>query len=127
MKKVTIIKANGDKVSFEIKKLENSLRRSGASDATVERIGKEISNTLFEGMHTKKIYKKAFALLKKEAHPQAARYHLKKGIQELGPSGFPFEKYLSEILEYEGYKVQVGQIVKGDCVNHEIDVIMQMK
>lgn len=120
-----IIKANGDKVPFEIKKLENSLRRSGASDATVKRIAKEIYSTLYEGMHTKEIYKKAFALLKKEARPQAARYHLKKSIQQLGPSGFPFEKYLSEILKFEGYKVQTDIVIAGDCVNHEIDVIAE--
>jgi ATP cone domain-containing protein/AF1548-like protein len=120
-----IKKANGDKVPFEIKKLENSLRRSGASDATAERISKEISKTLYEGMPTKEIYRKAFALLKKEEHPQAARYHLKRGIQQLGPSGFPFEKYLSEILKFEGYKVQTDIMVAGDCVNHEIDVIAE--
>jgi len=44
---------------------------------------------------------------------------------ELGPSGFPFEKYVSEILKYEGYKVLVGQIVQGHCVQHEVDVIAQ--
>lgn len=120
-----IIKANGDRVPFELKKLENSLRRSGASDETVNRIAKEISETLYEGMHTKEIYKKAFALLKKEARPQAARYHLKRGIQELGPSGFPFEKYLSEILKFEGYEVQTDKVLAGECVNHEIDVIAE--
>ena len=42
---------------------------------------------------------------------------------ELGPSGFPFEKYVSEILKYEGYGVQVGQMVQGHCVKHEVDII----
>ena len=125
MKRFQIIKANGEKVSFEVKKLENSLRRSGASDEAVERIAKEISSSLFEGIHTQEIYRKAFSLLKKEEHPQAAKYHLKKGIQQLGPSGFPFEKYLSEILKSEGYKVQTGIIVAGQCVNHEIDIIAE--
>ena len=44
---------------------------------------------------------------------------------ELGPSGFPFEKYLSEILAHKGYKVQVGKIVEGKCVKHEVDVIAE--
>jgi hypothetical protein len=125
MNQINIIKANGEKVPFDIKKLEASLKRSGASDKIVGRITKKISNTLYEGMHTKEIYKKAFKLLKKGEPSQAARYHLKKGIMELGPSGFPFEKYLSEILKFEGYKVKVGQIVAGHCVNHEIDVIAE--
>ena len=76
-------------------------------------------------MTTKEIYKKAFKLLKRGEPSHAARYHLKKGIMELGPSGFPFEKYLSEILKHEGYRVKTNQIVEGACVNHEIDIIAE--
>src|SRR5690606_6702976 len=38
-------------------------------------------------------------------------------------SGYPFEKYVGEILKHEGYKTRVGQIVQGHCVQHEVDVI----
>lgn len=122
---INIIKASGDRVPFDAQKLRNSLRRSGASNASVEGIVEAISNELFEGMTTKEIYKKAFTLLKKDNRPHAGRYHLKKGIQQLGPSGFPFEKYLSEILKWEGYQVRTDEIVAGKCVNHEIDIIAQ--
>jgi hypothetical protein len=44
---------------------------------------------------------------------------------ELGPSGFPFEKYFGEILKYQGYKIRVGVMVEGHCVKHEIDVIAE--
>jgi len=125
MKKYNIIKSNGESVRFEINKLKKSLRKSGASHITTNHIAKEISNSLYEGIHTKEIYKKAFALLKQESNPLAARYHLKQGILQLGPSGFPFEKYLSEILNSEGYKVETDIIVAGDCVNHEIDIIAE--
>ncbi len=125
MNLIKIIKANGEKVPFDVEKLKTSLKRAGATEKIVEQITTEISNSLFEGMHTKEIYKKAFALLKKGDRSQAARYHLKKGIQQLGPSGFPFEKYLSEILKSEGYKVKTGQIIAGQCVSHEIDVIAE--
>jgi hypothetical protein len=42
---------------------------------------------------------------------------------EMGPTGFPFEMYVSKILEAQGYKTQVNQIMLGKCVNHEVDVI----
>lgn len=125
MKEVNIIKANGDRVPFDAQKLRNSLRRSGASNASVDNIVQTISNELFTGISTKEIYKKAFALLKKNNRTHAGRYHLKKGIQQLGPSGFPFEKYVSEILKWEGYRVQTDQVVAGQCVNHEIDIIAE--
>ena len=44
---------------------------------------------------------------------------------ELGPSGYPFEKYIAAILYHQGYMVKVGEIIKGKCVNHEIDVIAE--
>lgn len=44
---------------------------------------------------------------------------------ELGPSGFPFEKFVGRILEREGFDAKVGVIVQGNCVQHEVDVIAQ--
>jgi hypothetical protein len=76
-------------------------------------------------MSTKLIYKRAHKLLSKSSRPIAGRYHLKSGIMELGPSGFPFETYLSEILKHQSYQVQVGKIVEGKCVRHEVDVIAE--
>ena len=42
---------------------------------------------------------------------------------DLGPSGFPFEKFIGEVLKQQEFNVEVGVIVKGRCVNHEVDVI----
>jgi len=44
---------------------------------------------------------------------------------ELGPSGFPFEKFVGKLFKFEGYKTEVGVIVQGNCVQHEVDVIAQ--
>lgn len=123
--KTKIRKASGEIVDFNEGKLQRSLKRSGANVNSIASIIKEISNNLYEGISTKEIYKKAFAMLRKQSHPTAARYKLKQAIYELGPSGFPFEKFVAEILKQEGYKTRVGVIVNGHCVNHEVDVIAQ--
>lgn len=112
-------------VPFSSEKLRISLQRAGADEHTIDGILKAVQSELYEGISTKKIYQIAFNLLKKNAGHLAAKYHLKRGIMELGPSGYPFEKYISEILRYQGYDVKVGQIVKGKCVNHEVDVIAE--
>lgn len=44
---------------------------------------------------------------------------------ELGPTGYPFEKFVGKILEMEGFSTNVGVIVQGNCVQHEVDVIAQ--
>jgi hypothetical protein len=121
----TIIKATGESEAFQKDKLLQSLMRAGASTVLAEKVASEVAKGLRNGMSTKHIYKKAHELLRRAARPVAGRYHLKSGIMELGPSGFPFELYVSEILKQNAFVVQVGQIVEGHCVNHEVDVIAQ--
>lgn len=122
---INITKASGLKVPFNKGKLKQSLLRSGANSEQADEVIAEILEMLVEGMSTRKIYKTAFRLLRNVSRPMAARYKLKHAIMELGPSGFPFEQFVAELLKHKGYKTQVGIIVKGHCVNHEIDVIAE--
>jgi len=121
-----ITKASGEIVKFSEEKLRSSLQHAGASNEQINSIIDEISVKLHEGISTKTIYKLAFNLLKGSSRHIAAKYHLKQAIMELGPSGYPFEKYVGEILRYQGYGIKVGEIVQGQCVQHEIDVIAQI-
>ena len=41
----------------------------------------------------------------------------------MGPTGFPFEVFVGKIFETMGYEVETGVIVKGKCIQHEVDVI----
>ncbi len=123
-KNIEIIKMTGEKAMFDSSKLKHSLERSGATDVVIQKVVNEVVASLYNGITTKEIYKKAFGLLRKTSPPStAARYKLKNAIMELGPTGFPFEKFVGAILSYEGFQTQVGVIVKGHCVNHEVDVI----
>lgn len=120
---IDIVKSSGEKVKFSIEKLRNSLRKSGAKDDVVEHIIGVVRNELYQGISTKEIYNRAFSLLKKKNSYLASKYKLKKAIYELGPTGFPFERFVAAILEHSDYKVEVGEIIHGLCVKHEIDVI----
>lgn len=125
MNNIEIIKASGEKAIFQISKLIASLRKAGASKELANNIAESIKGELYAGMTTKKIYKKAFTQLRKHSRPTAARYKLKKAIMELGESGYPFEKFVGALLAAEGFKTQVGIIVQGNCVTHEVDVIAE--
>ena len=125
MKSIQIIKASGESTHFQTEKLIASLRKAGASENLIADIAKEIEGAVFEGMTTNEIYKKAFAKLKKHSRPVAARYKLKKAIMELGETGYPFEKFVAALLASEGFEVEVGVILQGHCVKHEVDVIAQ--
>lgn len=119
---VDIIKADGSVEPFKEEKLETSLRKAGASKGEVSSILSRIEKDLFEGISTDEIYRKAFQYLRDEELPTAARYSLRRALFGLGPTGFPFEDFLSRIFEHEGYTVQVGSTIDGKCVPHEIDI-----
>lgn len=125
-KEVLVTKASGEMVKFSETKLRSSMQRTGATNEQINRIIDEISDKLYAGISTKKIYRMAFNLLRESSKYLAARYHLKRAIMELGPSGYPFEKFVAAILHQQGYRIEVGQIVQGKCVKHEIDVIAEM-
>jgi ATP cone domain/Restriction endonuclease len=118
-----ILKSSGKRVTFSIDKLQNSLRRSGADEPSIQKITKTVRDELYDGISTKEIYNRAFLLLKKKKSVFASKYKLKKAIYELGPTGFPFERFVAAILNYSGYETSVDRILKGKCVSHEVDVI----
>jgi len=124
-KNITITKASGVQDIFSSEKLRASLKKSGTDENTVENILFEIESILYDGISTKKIYQAAFNMLKKGLKSNAGRYNLKRAIMALGPSGFPFEKYIAAIFEWQGYKVQTQLFLEGACVTHEIDVLAE--
>lgn len=120
-----ITKRSGEKVAFDSNKLKRSLERSGAGKEDILDIIKQVNSQLIDGMSTHHVYKMAYAMLRRKSKKVAGKYRLKKAIFELGPTGYPFERFVGELLKFQGYQVQVGQIVKGHCVDHEVDVIAE--
>ena len=122
-KPIEIIKETGEKALYDAELLKTSLKRSGAKDEIVNEIVSEIEENLYHGITTKKIYGLAFRLLRKSSKSKAARYKLKKAIFELGPTGYPFEKFVGALLGHSGFYTQTGVTANGKCITHEIDVV----
>ncbi len=120
-----IIKHSGERARFSIDKLRNSLRKSGAEEELVQQISNQVRDELYQGISTQEIYNRAFTLLKKERAIYASRYKLKKAIYELGPTGFPFEKFVASLFFFSGHKVRTGVVLQGKCVSHEVDVVAE--
>ncbi len=118
-----VVKSDGTKELFDVDKLERSLKKAGASTKTVSEIIDKTKSSISEEITTQDIYKKAFDLLHKEEKPIALKYSLKRAIMDLGPSGFPFEDFIAEVLRKKGFEAETGKIVRGFCVEHEVDVV----
>jgi hypothetical protein len=141
---LVITKASGESEIFSAEKLRGSLMRSGADIDVVEEIvsqifewltnpasgnlsGRYSANVKKTGSQgiitTRMIYDRAFQLLRKMTIGNAARYKLKKAMMELGPTGHPFEHFAGQIYKILGYDVEVGRVLEGLSVTHEMDVI----
>ena len=117
-----IVKADGTRESFDPSRLVSSLMRSGAREYTAERIAETITASIVPGTSSREIYQRAFALLRKEGRPVAARYALRRALLELGPTGHPFEDFVSRLFRAEGWQVETRKLIKGKCVSHEVDL-----
>jgi hypothetical protein len=121
MKPPIIVKADGQQETFDPERLAISLERSGAQPYTAERIAQTITDSIAPGTSSKEVYTKAFSLLRREARPVAARYALRRALLELGPTGHPFEDFISHLYRAEGWEVETRKIMQGKCVFHEVD------
>jgi hypothetical protein len=120
---VVIVKANGDREPFNPEKLYQSLVRSGAAMDVAGAITTRVADSLRDGDRTKDIYTRAFAALRQLERPMAARYSVKRALLELGPSGYPFEDFIAEIYRALGYAARTRVVVRGKCVEHELDMV----
>ncbi len=120
---IYITKASGVKELFDSEKLEGSLLNSGASKESAKHIVDHISHELEDGMSTSMLYDHAFFLLDRMEKPASARYSLKRALAELGPTGFPFEKFMAEVFRARSFHVETNQFIKGHCAEHEIDLV----
>lgn len=126
MAHILITKADGTLEPFDPTKLERSLQHAGATSVLRAKILGKIIEGLTPLITTEEIYRRAFAMLKSdESIPVAARYSMKRAVFALGPSGFPFEQFLSEVLRGHGWKTQTDLMMVGRCAPHEVDVLAE--
>ncbi len=118
-----IKKASGKKAKFSLKRVAKSLRKAGADESLISEIVDSLPVILSETTSTRDVYDLAFKLLKKKNKLMASKYSLKQAIFALGPTGFPFERFIGAIFKDTGFEVEIGRDVQGKCVKHEVDVI----
>lgn len=116
-----IVKADGQNEVFDPERLVTSLVRAGAGAYTAERIARTVMDIVVPGMSSKEVYARAFALLRRESRPVAARYALRRALLELGPTGHPFEDFIGHLYTKLGWQVETRKMIRGACVTHEVD------
>ncbi|HCE30954.1 ATPase [Candidatus Daviesbacteria bacterium RIFCSPHIGHO2_01_FULL_40_24] len=122
---IQVKKASGQLEPFSEEKVILSLKRASVDQNLTKTILTQLKNELYDGIPTNKIYSGIFESLKKENPLLLGKFNLKRAIMELGPTGYPFEKFIGALLKHNGYTIEVGANVFGKCVNHEVDVVAE--
>ncbi len=120
---IIVKKANGEREAFDPQKLTDSLGLAGASKKETEEVLSKVESILYHDIPTKKIYRKAFSELKNLKKSVAVSYSLNEAVMELGPTGFPFERFVAKVFSRLGYETEVGVRMRGMCIEHEIDFL----
>ena len=95
-KQIYVIKASGQKVPFDPRKIEATCIRAGASKKIAEQIAKNVHGQTPDNARTREVYRMVLNALASIDKGQIIkhRYRLKEYIMVMGPAGFAFEIYL---------------------------------
>ena len=122
---VQVTKADGSREDYSEQKVRSSLMRAGAGEHIIKEIVEEINREVNDGMSTQDIYSLIYNHLRDKDQILVSRYNLKSAIMELGPTGYPFEKFFAGVLQQYGYTAETNVILQGSCVTHEIDILAE--
>lgn len=124
MESLYVINSRGEKEPFSVQKLYRSLGRVDAPVNLIRNIADAVKKESYPGIRTSEIFDKIRKELHNQAPKPALRFNLKEGIRKLGPTGFPFEKFVGEIFNKLGFAVEINQHLPGLCIaDYEIDFI----
>jgi len=125
-KGLSVVKASGIREPFSESKVRRSIRRVRIPASLENQVVRHVREKLYDGIPTQEIYKHIREFLGSSSAPYSkSMYGLKQAIMQLGPSGFPFEKYIARVLEHHGFLTRTNVIAAGKCVQHEVDVVAE--
>jgi hypothetical protein len=117
-----VTKADGTKEAFSKWKVKRTCLRIGATEAVAESIAEEIETRVYDGIETKKILQMIFRSLRKHKPVIRHQIDLRKALSLLNPAP-DFERFIQLLLSEHGYEVTPNQIIRGRCVEHEVDAV----
>ncbi len=117
-----VTKADGSRQQFDRDKIIGTCMRMGATRYEAEEIAGKIESRVYDGIPTTKVLQMIFQFIHKY-RPQASRlYDLRRGLSLMN-SKPEFEIFVQILLANIGFEVDSNRILKGKCVEHEVDAI----
>lgn len=121
-----VLKLDGTKEPYNEEKIRASSTRVGVPADLQNEMLEHIRGRLYDGLKTAEIFSMIKEFLRSSSLPHLAmKYNLKVALADLGPSGYPFEKYVAILLQAIGYITHTNLTLAGACISHEIDVVAE--
>jgi hypothetical protein len=119
---VFVTKFDGTMQQFSKEKIVRTCMRMGATRAVAEFVADEIEARIYDGIPTRKILQMIFSRLRKLKPVIRYQIDLRKALSLLNPAP-DFEMFIQLLLREHGYDVTPNQIIRGRCVEHEVDAV----
>jgi Holliday junction resolvase-like predicted endonuclease len=107
---------------FDEGKVIDTCLRMGATREVAEGVAKRVEQDVYDGIESKRL----LSLISRQLgrYHKATKHHidLRRALAMMNPKP-DFEHYVRILLEEQGYQVTPNTIVRGKCVEHEVDAI----
>ena len=119
---IRVRKADGRLEPYDGSKVLRTALYLGLDRADAERIEREVSERVYDGIPTSEILTMIRGLAE-EVRPELSHLRdIREAISAMRPKP-DFEDYARIVLREAGYLVEPGRVLEGRCVSHEIDGI----
>ena len=119
---VNVTKADGTIAPFDPEKIVRTCKKMRLSNQECDDILQEIEGKLYEGIPTRKVIHMIIDIGKRHRPHFENIIDLREALGIMRPAP-DFEQYVALIFESLGYKTVTNKIIRGNCIEHEIDVI----
>jgi hypothetical protein len=103
-------------------KVVRTCLRMGARSHVAYEIAEKVESRLLDGIPTQMILRMIFRFIGKYTPEVRNLFDLRKGLSLMG-SKPEFELFVQVLLMHNGFEVRPSQILRGKCVEHEVDAI----
>jgi len=116
------MKADGRSQLFVRRKVTQTCIRLGAQQKEAEAIADKVEKKIYDGIPTKRILSMIFKYIRKDQPAVKHQICLRKALSLIEPKP-DFERYVQLLLEENDYEVYPNKIIRGKCVEHEVDAV----
>jgi hypothetical protein len=117
---VFVTKADGSRQLFDRAKVVRTCLRMGASSHVAHEVAEKVERRLYDGISTQTILRMIFRFMRKYKPAVGHLFDLRKGLSLMIPKP-EFEMFVRVLLVHHGFEVGPNQILRGKCVEHEVD------